>query len=130
LFFNPYAIILFVAALAILVLFFRSWGLEEVKGTREFSLLALACAIYAFFYALELSSTELNIVLIWSKLQYLGISFIAPAFLFFALKYTGRVKKFTFPWLLALLVIPIITFVLNLTNEYGTGFTSLIFHFL
>jgi len=80
--------------------------------------LALACAIYAFFYALELSSTELNIVLIWSKLQYLGISFIAPAFLFFALKYTGRVKKFTFPWLLALLVIPIITFVLNLTNEY------------
>lgn len=116
--FNPYALILFIASILLLLLTFRTWNMKEVRATREFSLLALACFFYTLFYSFELSSADLQTVLFWIRLEYLGITAIAPTLLAFALKYTGRVRRFRIPLVCALLAIPIVTFVMVQTFNY------------
>ncbi len=109
---NPFVFILFITSLLMFVVFIRSWMIKGVRGAREFSLLALAGFIYSFFYAFELTATDLKSILIWIRFEYLGIVFIAPTILAFALKYTGRIRRFSLPLISALLVVPILTLVL------------------
>ncbi|HSW35958.1 MAG TPA: histidine kinase N-terminal 7TM domain-containing protein [Candidatus Limnocylindrales bacterium] len=116
-YFNPFALIYYSAALLALKIAISTWNIESVRGAREFSFLALASAVYTFFYGLEISSFDLRMVMFWIRLEYFGIPFIAPALLSFTLKYTGRIKKFTMTWIAGLLVIPVITIILVHTNE-------------
>jgi diguanylate cyclase (GGDEF)-like protein len=120
--FNPYALILFIASILLLLISFRTWNMKKVRATREFSLLALACFFYTLFYSFELSSADLQTVLIWIRLEYLGITAIAPTLLAFAFKYTGRVRRFRIPLVFALLAIPIVTFVMVQTFNYHSLF--------
>jgi serine phosphatase RsbU (regulator of sigma subunit)/PAS domain-containing protein len=53
-------------------------------------LVLLAVAVWSMAYGLELASVELEGKLAWGDLKYLGIGLLAPAWLAFALSYTGR----------------------------------------
>jgi signal transduction histidine kinase len=115
--FNNYSVFLLicgVAALIISTLIFR-----KVSNTvRSYGLLTLGVAIWSIFYSFELSSSSLEQILFFLKLEYIGISLLPALWIIFVLKFVGREallnKKNTF-----LIFLPgIITLIGVWTNEY------------
>jgi diguanylate cyclase (GGDEF)-like protein len=80
--------------------------------------LLLAATAYTFGYAFELASTTLSGILFWVKVEYLGISTFPAFWIITAIQYSGRDRWLTRPVLTALFVIPVITLILNYTNNY------------
>lgn len=83
-----------------------------------FSLLAGAVSVYAFGYGAELFSRQLAAMLIWSKIQYMGISFIPGLVLSIAIYYTGKQTVLNWFRLVLIFTIPLITLVARLSNPY------------
>jgi PAS domain S-box-containing protein len=63
---------------------------HDSPGARALSVLAFGAGLWSFFYALELASRTLAGTLFFGRLSYLGIVVVPPAWLVFALVYTGR----------------------------------------
>jgi len=116
-YFNPYAIPVFASGAIMLFLTFRVWRYRLSPGLKAFALLTLSTAVYAFFYALEISSLSLDVILFWIKFEYIGIVGIPITFILFTLGYTGRSSKLTVPVITALCAIPFLTLFLFWTNE-------------
>lgn len=114
---NPFSIILIlsgllVGGLSIYIIF------KVEDSTRWITLTMLCAAIWGFFYGIELSVSTKNAMLFFIKLEYLGISFIAAFWLIFSLKYTGYSSKNYNLLIASILLIPCITYLLVITNEY------------
>ena len=92
-YFNPIAVPFAVTGVIMLISAYKIWGFRSVPGTRYFSLLAACCAIYSFFYALEISSSDLELILFWIKAEYIGIAFIPSLIILFILSYTGMIER-------------------------------------
>lgn len=90
----------------------------HAAGAKAYVGLMLSVAMYSLGYALELSSTTLNGIILSLRIEYLGIPFIPAFWIILALQYTGAGK--TFPrWVFyGLFGIPIITFILHYTNDF------------
>jgi diguanylate cyclase (GGDEF)-like protein/PAS domain S-box-containing protein len=80
-----------------------------------FILYSLSITIYCFSSALGLTSTNLEQMKIWTIIQYVGMPISAPLGLLFIMHYLGM--KITKKKLLAILTIPIISFVMVATND-------------
>ena len=85
---------------------------------RWFGYMMLGIAIWALSYGFELSSTSLEQMLFWIKIEYLGIAFIPAFWLLFLLKFTGRDKWLNSRNLYLVLVVPVITLIMVWTNAY------------
>lgn len=115
-----YALTLYLFIAVIVIIFIASYVLTKnrVNYTFYFLALCLSMVFYIFGYLMELNSTTLNQMVLWSSVQYIGIPYYATFWLIVALLYTKTIKRIK-PWLLVLLfLIPITTFVLKLTNSY------------
>jgi diguanylate cyclase (GGDEF)-like protein len=77
----------------------------------------LACSVYSLGYAFELGSSSLQNMLFWSKVQYLGISFIPAFWLLFILTYSGREPWLTPVTKTVLFSLSGLTLVLHWTNS-------------
>jgi diguanylate cyclase (GGDEF)-like protein len=114
--FNLFALIALLCGLSMLLLAVIAGRFRMAKGARVFSLMALSGAWYSIFYSLEISSDSLEAILFWLRFEYLGIVLI-PAFLvLFVALYTGRVVKINVMLAGSVLIVPLITFLLVLTN--------------
>lgn len=115
--FNNYSVFLLVCgfiALIISSLIFR----KTSKTVRGYGYLTSGVAIWSIFYSLELSSTNLEQILLFIKLEYIGIALIPALWIVFILNFVGRQdllsKKITF-----LIFLPgLITLFGVWTNEY------------
>ncbi|RLB92381.1 MAG: hypothetical protein DRH26_06365, partial [Deltaproteobacteria bacterium] len=83
-----------------------------------FSLFSIAVFIYAFGYGFEFLSRTLEDILFWSKIQYLGISFLPGLVLSFSICYTGRQGGLSPLRLVLIFTIPMITLLARLLNPY------------
>lgn len=113
----PYATALILAAMLSLAIGGFTWRRRELPGAPALLLLAVAAAVWALGYALELSTTRYAVMLLWAKVQYLGIVTVAPAWLGFVLQHTGRghwLNRRTIP---LLAISPLLTLLLVWTNE-------------
>jgi diguanylate cyclase (GGDEF)-like protein/PAS domain S-box-containing protein len=72
----------------------------------------LATAVWSFAYALELSAPTNGARELWGALKYIGIMGLPPAWLVFALQYTGRMARPSRRFLGALAIEPLIVGVL------------------
>lgn len=115
--FNNYSVFLLIcgiAALIISTLIFR-----RVSNTvRSYGLLTFGVAIWSIFYSLELSSSTLEQILFYLKLEYIGIALLPALWILFILKFVGREdllnKRNTF-----FIYLPgILTLIGVWTNEY------------
>ncbi|GMQ24253.1 hypothetical protein Aoki45_09350 [Algoriphagus sp. oki45] len=91
---------------------------KKLQGSIQWMALTLfAFSFWGFFYGIELTCKTVDEMLIWSKVQYLGL-LLAPTFwLIFSLKYTDFDPK-KLKWIVpALFVIPGITYLIVLTNS-------------
>jgi PAS domain S-box-containing protein len=87
-------------------------------SVRWFAITMLLVAIWALAYGFELSSSTLEAMLRWVRIEYVGIAFAPGTWLWFCLKYTGlhnwTSRKF-FPLVFG---IPILTFLLVVSNPW------------
>ncbi|MBN3583509.1 PAS domain-containing protein [Algoriphagus aestuarii] len=113
---NPYSSILLISGLLVggLSTFI---ALRLGDSTRWIALTMLCVSIWGIFYGLELTSSTKEMMLFFVKIEYIGI-LLTPAFwLIFCLKYTGlKPKKLNLTFLL-LGVIPVLSYLILLTND-------------
>lgn len=115
--FNSYALILICSSLLVggLSLFI---GLKLEESVKWIVLAMLSFSIWGFFYGFELASQNVEDMLFWSKLQYLGLVMAPSCWVVFALKYTGfdtSTRKWVYP---SIFILPVITYLLVLTNSW------------
>jgi diguanylate cyclase (GGDEF)-like protein/PAS domain S-box-containing protein len=90
---------------------------HRYKNIAQFFILySLSITIYCFSSAFGLTSTNLEQMKIWTIIQYVGMPISAPLGLLFIMYYLGM--KITKKKLLAILTIPIISFVMVATNDF------------
>ncbi|MDP2216120.1 MAG: histidine kinase N-terminal 7TM domain-containing protein [Methanolobus sp.] len=121
-YFNVYTIPLIASVFILCIMAFHIRTLKKTPGATCFSLLLFFTAIYSFFYALEISSTTVHTVLIFYKIEYIGISMIPFFFLFFAMNYTGKKHWMSAPLTAVFLIIPLTTILLVFTTEFHDMF--------
>ncbi|MDK2834699.1 MAG: two-component system, sensor histidine kinase and response regulator [Methanolobus sp.] len=117
-YFNVYTIPLIASVFALCLLAFYIRKIKTTSGARCFSFLLLSTAIYSLFYALEISSYDLQTILVFYKLEYLGVSTIPFFFLLFAINYTGKKQWSSNSLVAAFMIVPVITILLVFTTEY------------
>jgi diguanylate cyclase (GGDEF)-like protein len=94
---------------------FRSF---RTSGSRPYAFLMACVSIYSLGYAMELYNTTLPWILIASKIQYFGISFIPILWFTVAASYAGYWKKIPRTLTVLLFVIPVTTLFFRLTNDW------------
>jgi PAS domain S-box-containing protein len=117
-YFNVYTIPLIASVFILCMLVFSIKKFKKTPGATCFSMLLVSVAIYSFFYLLEISSTTVHTVLIFYKMEYLGVSVIPFFFLFFAMNYTGKRHWMSASLTAIFLLIPLITILLVFTTEF------------
>jgi hypothetical protein len=83
-----------------------------------FVLLAVCILFYLFGYVMELNSNSLEKALFWHRFQYIGFPFVSVIWLFFTFQYMNKFVLLNKWSKLALLLLPVGTFVLRHTNRY------------
>lgn len=87
-------------------------------GSKLFALMMLAMAHYATTYGLELLSSNLETMLLWVKLEYLGVAGLPVLLFLFALVYTGQGNWVTMRNIVLLSVVPALIVLLVWTNSW------------
>ncbi|OZQ62409.1 diguanylate cyclase [Paenibacillus sp. VTT E-133280] len=104
------------AVLNLSILVFTYWRRHYYTNIANlFMWNTLTSMIYCFGYAFSLTSTSLEQLRFWNIVQYAGMPFFPPLGLMFVMQYLGY--KITRKRIIALLTMPCITFLINVTNE-------------
>jgi len=99
-----------------LAAFFFSKGRTSYR--KAFSALVLAICIYLSGYLMIINTSNLQEMIFWNQIQYLGLPFISVLWLMVALFYTKTIYPLR-KWMVALLfLVPVITFLVRLTNSW------------
>lgn len=115
--YTPYAIPLALAALIAAVLAIYIWDRRRVTAAKPAVALMVALFVWSAGYMLEFMGAELETKLFWAKIQYFGIATLPLASFLFALVFSGRGIWLTTSKLVALVILPLVTLVLALSNE-------------
>jgi len=84
---------------------------------RKFAILMAALGWWSLTYSFELASTEESAMRFWMKLEYLGIIFCAPMTYLVVRSFLGMPKLH--PYMkLGLWIVPVLTLILQPTNDY------------
>ena len=115
--FTTNSLIHVLTALAAFVTILLLWKFRKSTEVKFLIYLEFFVAIWAVTYAMEFASNELSTKILWSKLSYFGIAFL-PVFYFLFTTAFSQKKKIIAPKIVVLLlIIPLITIALVLTNE-------------
>jgi len=88
------------------------------NSVRMFASMMLGVTIWSLAYSMELSSTTLDDMLFWIKIEYIGITMIPVFWLLFCIQYTGYDRKLKGPIIASLFIFSVVTLVLVWTNEW------------
>lgn len=93
------------------------WERRHTSGAKPAAVLMLALFVWSTGYCLEFLGADLQTKLFWAKIQYIGIVTIPAALFLFASVFSGRRLWVTTPRLAGLMVIPVITLLLAVSND-------------
>ena len=116
--YTPYVYPLAIAALLSVLLAFYLWDHRKTSGAKAAAALWLALFIWIAGHCLEILGVELPTKLFWEKIQYFGLVVLPVALFVFSLEFSGRKSWITSSRLVALLVVPTITLLLALSNDW------------
>ncbi|WP_337100786.1 histidine kinase N-terminal 7TM domain-containing diguanylate cyclase [Paenibacillus sp. YIM B09110] len=125
---NDYIVLVIISGvLSVLLAIYAYYMKTNFTGTKAFIWSSIFSAIYTFAFAFELSSDSLQEIRFWLNIEYFGLPFIAPSSLVLVFHYIGNhtYAAFRRSWLL--FVIPIITLIMNTTNDYHHLFYKLLY---
>lgn len=112
------SIYLFIAILFLSFLFVYSFVRGKSSHARAMGLLSLCLQVYLLGYLLEINTSQLSEMIFWNQIQYFGIPFFPALWLVISLLYTGRIDYVKGYKTLIIFIIPIITFIFRLTNNF------------
>ncbi len=92
------------------------------RSVKSFAFMMVGVTIWTAAYGMELHSDELDAMLMWLKIEYIGIALIPALWLTFCLRYTGYDKGMTMPAYLLLYLLPSATLVIVWTLEWHNWF--------
>ncbi len=123
-YFTLYSLPTLVAALGTAGVAAYAWS-RRTRAGALFALFSLAAAVWAGAYSFEILGATLPTKLAFARLSYGGIVLAPPAWFFFSLLYTGRDRALTPRLIGLLLIIPLVTLLLVLTDQFhGLIWTS------
>ncbi|KHF39987.1 histidine kinase N-terminal 7TM domain-containing diguanylate cyclase [Halalkalibacter okhensis] len=102
-----------------LSLFLCVYAILKIKyapGGKYYILATFMSAIFTFAYALELTSTSIEEIKFWLRMEYIGLPFIPVFILFMCMEYVGFKQPRWLPYVMY--TIPIITITMHFTNEF------------
>lgn len=114
---NVISLYIFFAVL--MTTFFTAYVLSKGRYSylKVFSALTFCVSLYLFGYLLEINNINLEQMIFWNQIQYLGLPFLPALWLMMALMYTKKIH--IKGWTLVLLFsIPILTFIFRFTNSF------------
>jgi signal transduction histidine kinase/PAS domain-containing protein len=127
--FTPYSLIFLATALVSFFVSFLAFQRKTVKGAVEITRLTIFSGIWAFIAMFESSATQVNDKVFWSQMAYIGAVTTPVFYLLFVLRFVGIDKWITFRKTILLFIIPVITFIMALTNRshqlIWTGFSEI-----
>jgi PAS domain S-box-containing protein len=91
---------------------------REANGALPFALVMIASAIWAWGYALQISAVSIDLALIAMRIRYIGLLAVPPCWLWFALISTKTIARPTKKLAAMLAFFPLLTFVVNITNDW------------
>lgn len=115
--YTPYASLVALAALVSALLAVYIWNRRAVPGAKPAVALMIAIFVWSMGYLLQFMGVELETKLFWAKIQYFGVVSLPVAVFLFALAFSGRDEWLTTRKFSALIIIPVITLILALSNE-------------
>ena len=110
-------ILLFISTLISLAIALYAWRNRRITGAKPFTYLMLATALWSFGEALVILSSDVDLMLLLTKIQYFGIV-AAPVFwLLFTIDYAGYQTWLT-PWKrMALFIVPAVVLLAVWTTD-------------
>ena len=78
----------------------------------------LGVTIWAFAYSFELAMTNLENIMFWLRLEYIGISLIPAVWIIFILQFTGNEKYLNSKTIALIYLMPVITLLMVWTNRW------------
>ena len=114
--FSIYSIICFISGILLIVLGVIIIRRLHDTSSRIFTLMLFLISIYTLGYGFELASLNIEVMKTMLKVEYFGISFLPALWIMFA--YSYRRKEISTKIIFLLCIIPIITLILSVTNEY------------
>lgn len=114
---NVFSVVLLVSGL--IVSGISSVLISQVRESiRWFAVTMIAVSVWAMAYGFELASLELESMLFWIKIEYLGIAFAPATWLWFCILYSGIEKYNNKLSFFLIFFIPLVTLLLVWTNEW------------
>lgn len=112
-----YLLLLLIAIVTSGGLTFYGWRHRRTLGAKPFAALMLGVCLWNVGYTLELlAGADLPLKVFWASAKYLGIVVTPLAWFAFAVEYTGREMWLPRRRLILLSTIPLLTFILAMTN--------------
>lgn len=116
-----YIVILLASSVVGLLLLLRIWGYRKAAGSYSLLLAVFSGILWSFTYVMEIAATDLARKIMWARLEYLGIAFVAPGMFLFAMYYSGRGMWITTARVWLLLGLASTGFAAALTNHWHRG---------
>src|SRR3989339_9341 len=116
--FTIYSLLFLISSMVSFGLAIIAWKRKRERGTSELAWLMLFAGLWSFFVIFETASPTLELKIFWSKVAYVGALTTPVLYLILVLRFVGKDKYLTVKYQIALWVVPFITFILTLTNDY------------
>lgn len=113
-----YSLLLIFSSLISIFLSWSAWKRRKVNGALYLCLLFIFVTEWSLTSALEISSTDVVLKIIYAKLSYIGMILIPPLWFLFTLDYTQNQEVIKKPRVIILFLIPIFIIYLALTNDW------------
>ncbi|MGA2477115.1 MAG: histidine kinase N-terminal 7TM domain-containing protein, partial [Spirochaetia bacterium] len=115
---TPPTLVLFAASLIVASAAAVIWRRRGVSGSKSLTFMFIAVALWCFFSGLETTAASDSQRYILATFTYIGICSVAPLFLMFAVRYSNSRWRLTGWVQLVIWSIPVVTYLLALTNGY------------
>jgi len=112
----PYTVLLVTGSILVIIVVVYTAARRRSAITMPFLGLLTANAIYSFGYALELSSSQVQSMLVWTRIEYVGIAAIPVFWILVSALFAGRTRWLTKPMLGSMIGLSLLTLVLNWTS--------------
>lgn len=94
------------------------WRRRGASGAGVFGFINLALAIWLISYAGELGGATFETKVTWAQAQYLGIASVPVLWFLYSLELRGRLRSISWPWMVALWIVPALTIIMVFTTRW------------
>lgn len=115
---TPYFLPLLASTAISLAIALYAWLYRKKSDATALASLMFTIAIWSAAYALELSSDELQLMLFFTNIEYIGITLLPVAWMALALEFSGHESWLSSKRLCLLVIMPAITMILVWTKSY------------